>query len=289
MLMSQVASLSVWHKVRAYWALTKPRLSVVVVFSAMMGAVIGGGGEWWLWPLLLIGGYGVTGAANALNQVLERETDSLMTRTMLRPLPSGQISVGEAMVAALGWAMMGLLGLWLIRWDVALLGLLAMLSYVFVYTPLKRVGPVAVLVGAIPGALPPVIGYWASRPVLDEVLWILFGVQFLWQFPHFWIIAWISRDDYVRAGFRMLPFSDEKWNRGAIVVGVVLVSIAGLLVGRYAGFWAGVWTVGLGLLVVGMAVQFYRRPAVAEARRLLVSLTLFLTLFYFGLWLWPQG
>jgi protoheme IX farnesyltransferase len=287
--MSQVASLSVWHKLRAYWALTKPRLSIVVVFSAMMGAVIGGGGAWWVWPLLLVGGYGVTGAANALNQVLERETDALMARTMVRPLPSGQIALGEAVWVALAWAVIGVLGLWLIRWDVALLGLLAMLSYVFLYTPLKRVGPVSVFVGAIPGALPPVIGYWASRPVLDEVLWILFGVQFLWQFPHFWIIAWISREDYMRAGFRMLLFSDERWNRGAIVVGTVSLSIAGFLVGKYAGSGAGVWTGMLGLVVAAVAMHFYRRPSVLEARRLLVSLTLFLTLFYFGLWLWPQG
>lgn len=287
--MSQVASLSVWHKLRAYWALTKPRLSIVVVFSAMMGAVIGGGGAWWMWPLLLVGGYGVTGAANALNQVLERETDALMARTMERPLPSGQIALGEAVWVALAWAVIGVLGLWLIRWDVALLGLLAMLSYVFLYTPLKRVGPVSVFVGAIPGALPPVIGYWASRPVLDEVLWVLFGVQFLWQFPHFWIIAWISREDYMRAGFRMLLFSDERRNRGAIVVGTVLLSIAGFLVGKYAGFGAGVWTGMLGLVVAAVAMHFYRRPSVLEARRLLVSLTLFLTLFYFGLWLWPQG
>ena len=287
--MSQVASLSVWHKLRAYWALTKPRLSIVVVFSAMMGAVIGGGGAWWMWPLLLVGGYGVTGAANALNQILERETDALMARTMVRPLPSGQIALGEAVWVALAWAVIGVLGLWLIRWDVALLGLLAMLSYVFLYTPLKRVGPVSVFVGAIPGALPPVIGYWASRPVLDEVLWVLFGVQFLWQFPHFWIIAWISRKDYMRAGFRMLLFSDERRNRGAIVVGTVLLSIAGFLVGKYAGFGAGVWTGMLGLVVVVVALYFYRRPSVPEARRLLVSLTLFLTLFYFGLWLWPQG
>jgi protoheme IX farnesyltransferase len=287
--MSQVASLSVWHKLRAYWALTKPRLSIVVVFSAMMGAVIGGGGAWWVWPLLLVGGYGVTGAANALNQVLERETDALMARTMVRPLPSGQIALGEAVWVALAWAVIGILGLWLIRGDVALLGLLAMLSYVFLYTPLKRVGPVSVFVGAIPGALPPVIGYWASRPVLDEVLWVLFGVQFLWQFPHFWIIAWISREDYMRAGFRMLLFSDERWNRGAIVVGTVLLSIAGFLVGKYAGLGAGVWTGTLGLVVAAIAMHFYRRPSVLEARRLLVSLTLFLTLFYFGLWLWPQG
>ena len=212
-----------------------------------------------------------------------------MARTMERPLPSGQIALGEAVWVALAWAVIGVLGLWLIRWDVALLGLLAMLSYVFLYTPLKRVGPVSVFVGAIPGALPPVIGYWASRPVLDEVLWVLFGVQFLWQFPHFWIIAWISREDYMRAGFRMLLFSDERWNRGAIIVGTVLLSIAGFLVGKYAGLGAGVWTGMLGLVVAAVALSFYRRPSVPSARRLLVSLTLFLMLFYFGLWLWPQG
>jgi protoheme IX farnesyltransferase len=288
MFMPQVLTFSVWHRLRAYGILTKPRLSVVVVFSAVMGAVIGGGGEWWLWPLLLVGGYGVTGAANALNQVIERETDRLMVRTASRPLPLGQVSVAEAVGVAIGCMGIGLVALAAIRWEVALVGLLALLIYVFVYTPLKRVGPIAVVVGAIPGALPPVIGYWASQPVFDHQLWVLFGVQFLWQFPHFWIIAWISREDYGRAGFRLLPFLDEKSNRLAILAVSFLLSLSGLVVGLYSGLGAGLWTTLLGLGVLGMAIRFYRRPELFVARQFLIGLTIFLTLFYLGLWLWSQ-
>jgi len=230
----------------------------------------------------------VTGAANALNQVIERETDRLMVRTASRPLPAGQVSVAEAVGVALGCMGIGLVALAAIRWEVALVGLLALLIYVFVYTPLKRVGPIAVVVGAIPGALPPVIGYWASQPVFDHQLWVLFGVQFLWQFPHFWIIAWISREDYERAGFRLLPFLDEKSNRLAILAVSFLLSLSGLVVGLYSGLGAGLWTGLLGLGVLGMAIRFYRRPELFVARQFLIGLTIFLTLFYLGLWLWSQ-
>ncbi len=289
MIPSQVVSLSVWHRMRLYWLLTKPRLSVVVVFSAVMGALIGGGEAWWLWPLLLIGGYGVTGAANALNQVIERETDQLMTRTAGRPLPSGQLGVPEAIGVAVAWAAIGIAALVFIRWEVAILGIIALLMYVFVYTPLKRVGPISVLVGAIPGALPPAIGYLSSRGVLDEWLWILFGVQFLWQFPHFWVIAWISQADYERAGFRMLPFSHEKLNRLAILVGSFLLALSGLVVGKFLGLWPGLWTGMLGLGVSGLALRFYRHPGQGPERQLLIGLTAFLMLFYAGLWIWSRG
>jgi len=289
MITPQVVSLSLWAKLRLYWLLTKPRLSVVVVFSAVMGALIGGGEGWWLWSLLLIGGYGVTGAANAFNQVIERETDSLMERTAMRPLPSGQLAVAEAVGVAVGWAAIGGAALALIRWEVAALGILALLMYVFAYTPLKRVGPISVLVGAIPGALPPAIGYLASRLALDEWFWMLFGIQFLWQFPHFWIIAWISQTDYERAGFRMLPFAVPKLNRLAILAGAVVLAFSSLLVGAFLGLGAMLWMGMLGVGVVGLTFRFYRRPEQVLARQMLIGLTLFLTLFYTGLWIWPQG
>ncbi len=289
MITPQVVSLSLWAKLRLYWLLTKPRLSIVVVFSAMMGALIGGGEGWWLWPLLLIGGYGVTGAANALNQVIERDTDSLMERTAMRPLPSGQLAVAEAVGVALGWAGIGIAALAFIRWEVAAIGVFALLMYVFAYTPLKRVGPVSVLVGAIPGALPPAIGYLGSRLVLDEWFWMLFGIQFLWQFPHFWIIAWISQTDYERAGFRMLPFSDRKLNRLAILLGSVILAFSGFLVGIFLGWGGSLWMGGLGVGVLVLAFRFYWRSEHASARQMLIGLTLFLMLFYTGLWIWSQG
>lgn len=289
MITPQVVSLSLWAKLRLYWLLTKPRLSVVVVFSAVMGALIGGGEGWWLWPLLLIGGYGVTGAANAFNQVIERETDGLMERTAMRPLPSGQLAVAEAVAAALGWTVIGVLALAFIRWEVAAIGVFALLMYVLAYTPLKRVGPVSVLIGAIPGALPPAIGYLASRLALDEWFWMLFGIQFLWQFPHFWIIAWISQADYERAGLRMLPFSDQKLNKLAILVGAVVLTFSGLLVGVFLGWGGMLWMGMLGIGITVLAYRFYRRSEQVRARQMLIGLTLFLTLFYMGLWIWSQG
>ncbi len=281
-------SLSFLHRLSLYLQLTKPRLSIVVVFSAVMGAVLGGMEGWQGLAWLLLGGYAITGSANAANQVWERESDRLMQRTCDRPLPAGLVSVGEGIIVSGLLLLVGLLVLGALRWDVAAWGFLAWALYVLGYTPLKRKGVIAVVLGALPGALPPVIGYWAVRPEATPLLGWVFLLQFLWQFPHFWVIAWLAQEDYARAGFRMLPFpyqASEK-NRQALLLSVwALVGGAGL--GFLWGLpWLAVgWAILLGGVIGVLALRGLRSPNRRSLRYLLLALTAYLTLLYLGLWL----
>jgi protoheme IX farnesyltransferase len=153
-----------------------------------------------------VGGFLVTGASNIINQIIEVDLDKLMQRTAARPLPSGRLSIMEAVIFA---SIIGFIGLFLlftfINLLTALFTFLSLVLYAFVYTPLKRVGPVAVFVGAFPGALPPLIGWVAATNMLEVGAFTLFAIQFVWQFPHFWAIAWVADEDYKRAGFKLLP------------------------------------------------------------------------------------
>ncbi len=187
--------------------LTKFRLSMMVVFSAGAGFILGSGVEviWTEFMLLCLGGFLVTGASNALNQVIEKDFDKLMPRTEDRPLATGRMSVSEGVLIAGVLSVSGLLILATFNPIVTLLGALSLLSYAFVYTPLKRVSPIAVIVGAFPGAFPPMIGWVAASGYLGIEALILFGIQFMWQFPHFWAIAWVSFEDYKKGGFNLLP------------------------------------------------------------------------------------
>ncbi|WP_400193874.1 heme o synthase [Hymenobacter sp. B81] len=198
-------------KVRAYFQLLKFRLSLTVAFSAAIGFMLGQREFSWTrhWAealLVMLGGLLVTGAANTINQIYEKDLDKLMKRTAKRPLPKAVLSVRE------GWgvvALTGVAGLLLLGWYfnplTAALALLSLILYGFIYTPLKTISPICVAVGAIPGALPPMIGWVAATGVLSIEAWILFGIQFMWQFPHFWAIAWVLDEDYRKAGFKMLP------------------------------------------------------------------------------------
>lgn len=280
-------SLSFLHKLSLYFQLTKPKLSVVVVFSAVMGAVLAGIGQWQGLVWLLLGGYAITGAANAANQVWERESDRLMERTRHRPLPAGLVSVGEGGLVSGVLLLIGVLMLGALRWDVAAWGFLAWALYVLAYTPLKPKGVVAVVVGALPGALPPVIGYWAVRPEATPFLGWLFLLQFLWQFPHFWVIAWLMQEDYARAGFRMLPFPYQasEPNRKAL-----LLSVWALVVGAGLGLLWGIawekvgWAMLVGVMAGVLAFRWLRVPSRCSLRSLLLALTGYLTLLYLGLW-----
>ncbi len=195
-------------KVKAFSELLKFRLSFLVTFSGAFGYLLGSSGaiDWTKFILFSLCGFLITGASNTLNQVIEKDLDKLMNRTMNRPLPSGRLNSTEAL-----WFAFALIGLssWLFFAYVSVLaGLLSILSlvlYAFAYTPLKRVGPIAVLVGAIPGALPPLIGWVAATNQLGVEALTLFSIQFVWQFPHFWAIAWVLDEDYRKAGFRLLP------------------------------------------------------------------------------------
>jgi len=205
--MNSTLSISAIEKMKAYFELTKFRLSITVVFSSCFGYALAAP-SLNVFHLLLfaLASFLVTASANVINQIKEKELDKMMSRTQNRPLPSGRLSVREAAGFSLICGVTGL-GILLAGYNLyaCLLALLSLLLYGFVYTPLKRVGPVAVAVGALPGAFPPMIGWVASTGHFGLEPGILFAIQFFWQFPHFWAIAWVLDDDYKKAGFKLLP------------------------------------------------------------------------------------
>ncbi len=204
-------SLSLWSsKVQDYKLLVKFRLSVTVVFSSVMAFLIASAGpiNWTAIVILALGGFLVTGAANALNQVLEKDFDKLMKRTANRPLAAGRMSTSEAVLAAGFMSLIGISLLALFNVWAAFFGTMALVSYAFLYTPMKRISPIAVVIGAVPGALPTLIGAVAAQGELTFLGLALFAIQFFWQFPHFWSIGWLGYEDYKNAGYRLLPTKD---------------------------------------------------------------------------------
>jgi protoheme IX farnesyltransferase len=263
--------------------LTKPRITSMVVFTALVGFVTASSGS--PWSALLVAALTGTGlvaaGASVLNQVMERETDALMLRTRNRPIPSGRIPSAEA--SGFG-ALLTVAGL------AVLLGLCGPLptavafttwaSYLFAYTPLKRRTPLATLVGAVPGALPPVIGWAAARGTLDAGAFILFGILFLWQVPHFLAIAWLYRDDYARAGFPMLPVLDREGSftgRQAVVhsLALLVVSLAPGVAGLAGpAYLAGALLLGAALTV--FALRLARTRDLVAARALFLASVVYL-------------
>jgi protoheme IX farnesyltransferase len=197
----------------AYIELLKPRLSMLVAFSCAFGYGLATRGQvdWLVLSILTLGGFLLSGASVAINQVIERDLDALMERTKNRPLPTGRVTVTEAIVFAVFCALVSLVLLWKVANPLTVsLSLVSLLLYSFVYTPLKRVGPIAVFVGAFPGAMPPLLGWIAASGSISHEALIIFGIQFIWQFPHFWAIAWVADDDYKKAGFKLLPSGGGK-------------------------------------------------------------------------------
>ena len=202
------SNLSALSKAKSYYELLKFRLSFLVAFSCGFGYLLGNSGsiDWLHFFWLVLGGFLISGTSIVINQIIEKEYDKLMTRTQNRPLPTGRLTVSEARQFAI---VTGMLGFGILIWQTntitVLLSVVSMILYSFVYTPLKRVGPIAVFVGAIPGALPPLLGWVAATGSISHEALIIFGIQFIWQFPHFWAIAWVADEDYKRAGFKLLP------------------------------------------------------------------------------------
>ncbi|WP_186757489.1 MULTISPECIES: heme o synthase [Echinicola] len=205
---------SILIRSKAYYELIKFRLSALVTFSAVFGFILGDSGVMFSWGkffALMVGGFLISGASGAANEILERDYDKLMKRTQNRPLPLNIISLNEAYWFTVIVALIGISTLWFFTNPITTgLGILSMILYVFVYTPLKRVGPIAVFVGAIPGAMPPLLGWTAATGAITYEALIIFGIQFIWQFPHFWAIAWVSDEDYKKAGFKLLPSGGRK-------------------------------------------------------------------------------
>jgi protoheme IX farnesyltransferase len=202
---------SLGTKLSDYAQFSKLRLAGLVVFSAAMAYLMGADQvNWSKFILLIIGGFLTTASANGFNQIIERDLDKMMARTSGRPIPDGRMSVHEGIIASV---LFGATGVFLLGWFInsasAFLGLLSIVLYTLAYTPLKRRSPFAVFVGAIPGAIPPLLGWVAATGSFGMGAWLLFSIQFLWQFPHFWAIAWVLDDDYKKAGFKMLPTGER--------------------------------------------------------------------------------
>ncbi|MCX6291305.1 MAG: heme o synthase [Bacteroidetes bacterium] len=218
-------------KLQDYGQLTKMRLSGLVVFSAAMGFVIATRGDFsWTQLLILVtGGYMVTGASNAFNQVIEKDLDRQMSRTALRPLPDGRMSTTEAIISASLMSVAGISMLWLLMNPLCgMLSALSLLLYTTAYTPSKRYTSFSVLIGAIPGAFPPMLGWIAAKNEIGLEAVMLYVIQFIWQFPHFWAIAWNLDDDYRKVGFKMLPTAGGRTKSTAFITMVYTSSLVPL-------------------------------------------------------------
>ncbi|MBX9783703.1 MAG: heme o synthase [Chitinophagaceae bacterium] len=275
------------RKADDYKQLIKFTLSFTVVFSSVISYMLAPNVvefDWLSIVLLFVGGMLVTGSANAINQVTEKDTDAVMKRTGNRPVAAGRMSVTEASTFAFAAAIIGslILGLWF-NWYAAGLSLLSLFIYSFVYTPLKKINSVAVLIGGIPGALPCLIG-WAAAYDGETFSWaggwILFAVQFIWQFPHFWAIAWVAHTDYTKAGFKLLPSQSGPTKFTAIQT--IIWSLLMIPVGLLPYFFKVSGTVSMWILLVAnvlmvvQCVRLYINMDVKSARRVMFSSYIYL-------------
>lgn len=263
--------------------LVKLRLSMLVVFSAVIAFVLASteAFDWSRLIMLVIGGFLVTGAANGFNQVIEKRLDALMNRTRNRPLPASRMSTGEVIALCVFMGISGVLILgFFTTWLTGFFGAVSLLLYAFVYTPLKRKGPIAVYVGAIPGAMPPLLGWVAATGEYGLMPGLLFAVQFMWQFPHFWAIAWVAHDDYQRAGFQLLPLSSGR-SRGStlfILVSTLLLIPVSLLPVYFGlgGPVTYVVTLAMGLILLDRAVRLFLTCEEKHARQVMFGSFIYL-------------
>ncbi len=266
-------------RAKEYAVLFKLRLASLVVVSAVFGYLLGipeGQFSWSGLLLLAIAGTLLTGASNALNQVLEVREDGLMSRTAERPLVRGTLGGAEAVIAALTAGGLGTLILWVVFGPLTgVLGLLSLFMYVALYTPLKKHSPWAVFVGAFPGAFPPMLGYIAATGHFGLGPGLLFAMQFMWQFPHFWAIAWVLHDDYQKAGYFLLPTRGGR-DRGSAFL-ILLYTLFTIPVGMLpwvfglTGTISMVLAVAAGLLMLVPAWKLFFGLDKAQARRLMFA------------------
>lgn len=272
-------------KVKSYLVFTKFRLSALVVVSAISGYLFVGGSDWKELLLLIVGGTLVTAASNGSNQIWERELDKKMKRTSKRPLPQGEMTVNEAYIVVIVCLLVGTALLYMLNLSSALLGLAAFVSYVFMYTPLKRKTPWAVFVGAFPGAIPPMLGAIAYTDSFDLVPGVLFFVQFTWQFPHFWAIAWVAYDDYKAGGFSLLPSNEGKSKNSAFQIALYSLLLIPFSVMPWILGWTGLTSLILAV-VLGAAFFLYSYKLFLtlddkDARRVMFASFLYLPVIQF--------
>jgi protoheme IX farnesyltransferase len=273
--------------VRDYVALTKPRVTWLILMSTAIGYFFGHHGTWAPWPLVdtLVGTGLLASATAALNQWYEREADSKMLRTQHRPIPSGRLAPTDALVFGMTLAGAGALEVGIgVNWLACGLGCFTLVTYIFLYTRLKQKTWWSTAVGALCCAMPPLIGYAAARGSLDARAWVLYGILFVWQFPHFYAIAWMYRDDYSRAGIRVLPVVEpdgESTARQIVLASILLVPVS--LLPSYLGMTGTVYAVGaagLGLALLGVAVRLARNRTTLCARQVLLASVVYLPALY---------
>ena len=284
------ASLPLHIRAAAFWELAKPRLNTMALLTAAIGFCLGARAvppaaaaahDWWRLLHTLLGTFLVAGGSAALNMLAERKPDAIMRRTQERPLPTGRVTPAEALLFGGLSCATGVIYLAAtVNVLASVLAATAALVYVVVYTPLKQKTWLCTLVGAIPGAMPPLIGWAAARGELPAGAWILFGIMFLWQLPHFMAIAWLYREDYARAGFPMLPVIDL---RGTMTVSLVLVSLLALFVTSIAPVFVGMagMVYGAAAVVLGAfffegGIQLAMERSTAMARRLFFKSLIYL-------------
>lgn len=270
-----------------YVELTKPRITWLILMSTAIGYYFGHQGGWHIWPILhtLIGTGLIASGTAALNQWYEHEADKKMRRTQARPIPSGRITPSRAFWFGVALEVVGSVELWLgVNALTSLLGVVTIVLYLFAYTPLKQKTWLSTTIGAFPGAMPPLIGFAAAANTLTPEAWALFGILFFWQFPHFYAIAWMYREDYSRAGIRMLPVVEpdgESTARQILIYSLLLIPIS--LFPKWLGmtgslYMAGALVMGILFLYAGVRVTLDRTRV--RARRVLLASVLYLPILY---------
>lgn len=277
----------IYSKIKSFLKLTKFTLSALVVFSAIITFFTVA--ETYNWKQVLaicLGGFLVTAAANGFNQIIEKDLDKLMNRTKLRPIPTGNLTVNQAFVICAIFGIIGTIMLWVFTNPLSgIIGFVSIILYTLVYTPLKRVTPFSVFVGAIPGALPTLIGAIAATDGFGHISFfaiLLFCIQFFWQFPHFWAIAWVSHDDYQRAGFFLLPSKGgrDKSSRSQILVYTLSLFPIALtpFIFNFAGWMSATVVSCMGLVFIIQAYNLFKSGTIVDARKLMFGSFVYLPL-----------
>ena len=278
-----IAPLQMKARIGSYVQLLKLRLTLLVVFSAAITFAYAAKGQlkWTELLLMILGGILTTGSANSLNQIIEKDTDKLMHRTQNRPMPTYKLSTAEALTFAIS---IGVAGIFILTYYfnliTGILGLFSIISYAFIYTPLKLKSNFAVFVGAIAGAMPPLLGYVAYTNQFGFEPGIMFAIQFIWQFPHFWAIAWVLDEDYRRANIFLLPSKEGRGKSSALQImlfTLVLIPVS-LLPIKFgmAGTTLGIISVLAGIAFFMQSVKLYKECSVKAARELMFGSFIYL-------------
>ena len=271
---------------KIFTSLTKARLALSVVFSSIAGYFLAVDMvDFNELILLVVGGYSIVGASNSFNQIIEKDKDALMDRTKNRPLPAKEITTQNAFWISVFLTLIGLLCLYFINYKTAFFAAISVFLYTCVYTPLKPITPLSVFVGAIPGAIPFMLGWVAATGSFGIEPGTLFMIQFFWQFPHFWALGWMLDDDYKKAGFIMLPTGNRDKSTALqiilYIIWMMIISVfpyTGLTGDLTLSFGSTIAILTLGIIMLVLAINLYNKMNISSARKLFYSSILYLTL-----------